>query len=253
MRQCEHATAVVEYFFNEMLPVQRAMFEDHLTHCARCQENLQALKITEQALNKYRRPAPDRKLLDDYHRQLAQTFQPSVHDRKRFWERVIERVLLQPSLTWRLAEAVVILVVGIFLGRIFFGQPADFTASNGYVRLGASLSVEPSLLQNYLQETEMVLLDVDNLDPVADQMVIHNLIQSAKYKYLVQKTILLKEQAQESDDQRMIELLNQVELILLELCNIETPADIETFIQIQQQLKNNYLLMQIKSLKQQAI
>lgn len=99
----------------------------------------------------------------------------------------------------------------------------------------------------------MVLLDVDNLDPIEDQMVIANLIQSAKYKYLTQKTILLKEQAQRSGDQRMIELLSQVELILLELCNIEAPADIETFLQIQQQLKEKYLLMQIKSLKQQVI
>lgn len=253
MRRCDQQLAVVDYFFNELPTAQRAIFEDHLTHCALCQQHLQDLKVAGQAIKNYRRPAPDATLLDNYHRQLQQTFGSPAMAGQWSWNNFIERVLRRPSLAWRLAEATIILALGIVLGRIFFGQSVIITTPQVTENISTSLFVAPSLLQNYLQETEMVLLDVDNLDPIADQMVIVNLIQSAKYKYLIQKTLLLKELAQKSGDQQMIQLLSQVELILLELCNLEPSAGSETFLQLQQQLKEKRLLMQIKSLKQQAI
>jgi len=111
-------------------------------------------------------------------------------------------------------------------------------------------SVEELILKNYLQETEMIFLDVSNLDPVDDHQLISNLVQSAKYKYLLQKTLLLRDQAKELENRQLSDLLNRIELILLELCNMEKNAYVETLAVIKKQLKDTHLLIEMKSVGQ---
>jgi hypothetical protein len=110
--------------------------------------------------------------------------------------------------------------------------------------------VEDLILKNYLQETEMIFLDVANLDPIEDQRLISSLVQSAKYKYLLQKTLLLREQASELENSQLSDVLSQIELILLELCNMEANAYEETLFLIKQQLKDTHLLIEMQTLNQ---
>lgn len=252
MSSCNQKHFVVDYFFDELANDQKIQYENHLKRCELCQQHLDDLKGTAKAVKRFQRQQPDKKFFKNYHRQLKEQFS-SEKKRTPIFDKVIDIFIRKPSIAIRIAEAVALLVLGIFIGRNFvwqseFSQTPVAQYQNNYQILNEDL-----LLKNYLRETEMVLLDVSNLDPVEDQKIIFNLIQSTKYRYLLQKTALLKNQAYELEDQQLIELLNRVELILLELCNLEeqvSPAAIE---EIKQQLKKSFLLMEIKSIKHQEI
>lgn len=252
MKNCDQKFFVVDYFFEDLSADQKQQFENHLEQCESCQDHLHSLETSSRMIDGYQRELPDARLLRQYHRQLKKDFYRKTRFAALF-EKFVDRVVLKPSIPLRIAEAVALLVIGIWIGRIIFWNPVAPLQPGVSNNLNVQTSNGELLLKNYLQETEMVLLDVDNLDPVEDEKVIFNLIQSAKYRHLVQKTILLKGQAQELENQELMVLLNQIELILLELCNLEKQTVVDTFSEIQQQLKASYLLIQIKSMKQQQI
>jgi len=252
MSSCNQKYLVVDYFFDELPSDQKTHIESHLGQCELCQQYLDDLKGTATAVKRFQRQQPDKKFLKNYHRQLQEQFFPEKK-KTHIFENLIDIFIRRPSIAIRIAEAVALLVLGIFIGRNFVWQsefsPAPMAQyQNDYQSLNEDL-----FLKNYLQETEMVLLDVSNLDPIEDQKIIFNLIQSTKYRYLLQKTALLKNQAYELEDQQLIELLNRVELILLELCNLEEQVSPAAIDEIKQQLKRSYLLMEIKSIKHQEI
>ncbi|HEX9972557.1 MAG TPA: hypothetical protein VGD14_10855 [bacterium] len=252
MSSCNQKHLVVEYFFNELTIDRKAQYESHLGQCELCQQHLDELKGTSKVVKRFQRQQPDKKFLKNYHRQLKEQFFPEKK-KTHVFENVIDIFIRRPSIAIRIAEAVALLVLGIFIGRNFvwqseFSQTPLSQYQNNYQILNEDL-----LLKNYLQETEMVLLDVSNLDPIEDQKIIFNLIQSTKYRYLLQKTAMLKNQAYELEDQQLIGLLNRVELILLELSNLGEQPSPATIDEIKQQLKKSYLLMEIKSIKHHEI
>jgi hypothetical protein len=252
MSSCNQKHFTVDYFFDELTDDQKLKYENHLKRCELCQQHLDALKGTATAVKRFQRQQPDKKFLKNYHRQLQEQFS-SEKKRTPIIDKVIDIFIRRPSIAIRIAEAVALLVVGVFIGRNFVWQSEFLRTPLSQYQNNYQILNEDLLLKNYLRETEMVLLDVSNLDPVEDQKIIFNLIQSTKYRYLLQKTALLKNQAYELEDQQLIELLNRVELILLELCNLEEQVSPAAIDEIKQQLKRSYLLMEIKSIKHQEI
>lgn len=252
MSSCKQKYLAVDYFFDELSEEQKVQYESHLGQCAFCQAHLDDLKSTAKIVHPYKREQPGKKALQNYHDQLkAQFF--TEKEKSNILEKIVDILFKRPSIPIRLAEALVVLVVGIFIGKYFV-----WTSDSSITPVIQNQNIyrasnEAFLLKNYLQETEMVLLDVANLDPIEDQKIIFDVIKSTKYRYLLQKTILLKDQAEQLEDHQLQGLLNQIELILLELCNLEEQAFPETIQEIKQQLKKSYLLMEIKSIKHQEI
>ncbi len=169
------------------------------------------------------------------------------------FEKIIETFIRRPSIPTRLAEAFVLILIGIFIGKMTIWKANPVAEPQVFNNITHQSSIEDILLTNYLQETEMILLDVANLDPVEDQTIIFNLIQSTKYKYLLQKTFLLRDQAKELENYQLSELLNEIELILLELYNLDKNAQVKTLSIIKQHLKDSHLLIEIKSMNQMNI
>ncbi len=249
MSNCDQEYIVVDYFFNELNQRERQNFENHLSYCKVCQEHVTALATTSKVLKKQKREQPEKKLLQNYHLQLANEFNTGKKVNSGF-DQIIEKFIRRPSIAIRLAESVVLILIGIFIGKMTIQESSTALDSVALNDVPFGSQVEELLLKNYLQQTEMILLDVANLDPVEDEQLLFNLIQSSKYKYLLQKTLLLRDQAKELENHQLSGLLNQIELILLELYNMETNASVETLSLIKQQLKETHLLIEIKSLDQ---
>ncbi len=252
MRQCDQEYLAVDYFFKELDSESRAKYRRHLAGCSMCQEHVRSLAATDRLVRQHRRPVPESALLRQYQLALAQRFASTVPAR-RWLDRVLDAWLRRPSIAIRLAEAVLLVLLGFLFGisRNWLPdrQPAPMVAQDTH----DLFAIESPLLKNYLQQTEMILLDVKNLDPVEDQQLILNLIQSAQYRYLLQKTLLLREQAQEVENVQLAELLNRIELILLELENVGMSGDVEILSLIQQQLRDTRLLFQIKAINPEGI
>jgi hypothetical protein len=234
MSTCDQKYVVVDYFFDELNRNERQQFESHLTNCEVCQEHLAALQTTSQVMKQQKREAPEKEVLRNYQLRLKQEFADDT-EKISFIKKILDKFIRRPSIAVRLAEAMVFILIGIFIGKSVIWNSA---------------SVEEVVLKNYLQETEMIFLDVSNLDPVTDHQLISNLVQSAKYKYLLQKTLLLRDEAKELENQQLSDVLNRIELILLELCNMEKNSYAETLAIIKKQLKDTHLLIEMKSVGQ---
>jgi hypothetical protein len=252
MSKCDQNYLIVDYFFNELKREDRQQFESHLTGCKTCEQQLGALAETSRVLKQQKREEPEKELLHNYHRQLRDKFNVEQKLTSRIGE-ILEKFVRRPSIAIRVAEAVVLILIGIFIGKTVIWQQGTSPVAEQLLGLASQPLVEDLILKNYLQQTEMIFLDVANLDPVEDQRLISNLVQSAKYKYLLQKTLLLREQAKELDNNQLADVLSQIELILLELCNMETNAYEETLFLIKQQLKDTHLLIEMKTLNQMDI
>jgi len=252
MSNCNQKYLVVDYFFDELKREEKQQFENHLTGCKSCKQQLDTLAVTSSLLKQIKREEPDRALLHNYHQQLKANFYGEQKLRPRI-EQFLEKFVRRPSIAIRLAEAFVLLLIGIFIGKTVIWQPGTIPVSDELTSLAYQPPIEQLILKNYLQQTEMIFLDVANLDPVADQQLISNLVQSAKYKYLLQKTLLLRDQAKELEDYQLSDVLSQIELILLELYNIENNAYEETLYLIKQQLKDTHVLIKMKTLNQMDI
>ena len=252
MSKCDRKFLVVDYFFHELKGEDKREFETHLVGCKTCERHLAALTETSRVLEGQRREKPEKKLLRNYHRLLQNEFKVSESWTSRF-DTIFDNLVRRPSIAIRFAEAVVLILIGVFIGRTFIWQPNTISVPNGSISLASQPQVEDLILKNYLQETEMIFLDVANLDPIEDQRLISSLVQSAKYKYLLQKTLLLRDQVDESENSQLSDVLGQIELILLELFNIEANAYEETLFLIKQQLKDTHLLIEMKTLNQMDI
>lgn len=252
MSKCDQKFLVVDYFFDELKRENKQQFESHLAGCKTCEQQLGALAETSWVMKQQRREKPGKELLHNYQQQLRDKFYVEQKLSSRI-KGFLEKFIRRPSIAIRLAEAVVLILIGIFIGKTVIWQQGTNPVPDELFSLASQPPVEDLILKNYLQQTEMIFLDVANLDPVEDQRLISNLVQSAKYKYLLQKTLLLRDQAKELDNNQLADVLSQIELILLELCNMETNAYEETLYLIKQQLKDTHLLIEMKTLNQMDI
>ncbi len=252
MSKCDQQYQVVDYFFDELKGDEKRQFKSHLAGCQICQEHLSALTTTSRVTRRQQRAKPAKELLRNYHLQLENIFS---EDRQSIslMDKILDKLIRRPSIAIRLAEAAVLILVGFFIGKVSIEKPGRVTEPLLLNDATAYSQTESLLLKNYLQQTEMVLLDVKNLDPIEDQELIFNLIQSAKYRYLLQKTLLLKKEAKDLEDQQLSQILNKIELILLELDNLEANGYIETMSLIKKQLQDTPLLIEIKSLNKMDI
>jgi len=253
MISCKRKYEAVDYVYNEMTEKQRENYELHVTACEQCQDQIRQLQIVNTLAEAYRRPEPDKKLVRKYHQELREKY----YNGSRFsfaLEHLKEKLITRPSIGIRFAEAFAILVIGIFIGKMTLWK-SDIPTKNGvFENAGLTSSVvEIVLLNNYLQEAEMVLLDVANLDPVADHSVILDLKKIAEYRRLLQKTMICREHARTSRDEKLENLLNQIEVILIELCNIEQVSLDESVMSLKQQLHDTNLLYSIKHVNQDNI
>lgn len=252
MTTCNQKYSVVDYYFNEMSVSQKDQFEKHLKKCKECAQYLAKFSATAPLIESLKREDPDKALLKAYRTQLKQQFEMSESLNNKL-NRLFQLWFVRPTIKIRLAEAVVLILIGLFIGRSTFwnnSPPVEYVDLNNNIY---QLNAAEILLDNYLQETEMILLDVANLNPSEDVQLLTNLKQIAIHRKLLQKTLLCREHAQEINDQQLLQLINEIEPILLELCNVQLETFDETLEAIKYQIEDSYLLLAIKNISERKI
>ncbi len=245
MKTCSKQNLIVDYFFGELNEIQKTEFKKHLANCEDCRNYFEAFASTAPLIKEQKRIKPKPEMLNLYY-QALKTKYPT---RKKFSFRtkdLLDFLIIKPPFPIRIAEAVVVLMIGIFIGRatIWKAEPAQqFTNGNDYT----TSHVSELILNHYLQETEMILLDVANTNPNEDEQVFLNLSQLAQYRNLLQKTSLCREKAEEANDEKLVTLIDDIELILLEICNIEQRTLTEKVNEIREQINESNLLFEIKN------
>jgi hypothetical protein len=225
-----------EALYQELAEDKRRRFEEHLKDCPSCAAEFEKMKSTLRIMAQRVRREPGQEFWGGYWTRLASKLQEEEQRRRR-----TSPLVLLPKWTYQAAAAVVLIVLGIFLGRVFFTSPGPKT------QLVAGKEAENMLrAENYFERSKVVLLAMVNFDPKAkDPYGLNFPEQKRVSRELVREAGYLKTQFSEPSQKRMRELVTDLEVILLQIANLEQQQGLAAVELVKQGVDERGILFKI--------
>lgn len=239
MKHCRKRVKVIDYFYDELTPDDRAQFEEHLEGCSECSGQLQQLNSTMKELSVLKPVRPTPRQLEKYHQHLKKYFQEESPIKK--WLKDSYQVLfINPPLGVRFAKIAVVFIIGIIIGANFFvnRQGTPVYSEN---------ELKSQVLNNVIFESEFLLLEISNAE---DARNLQEILENVNFMTLIQKTLFLKEHAKSVSDERLYDLLGQLELILLELANFDMTDPEQELDYIRKNIDELHIFVELRQMRQ---
>jgi len=219
-KQCDiQQERFVEALYGELSGDALQEFETHLHGCETCAAEFKRLKATLQTMNQRSRETVDEPFFENYWERLsdrmnAENFPEQKTSRQKF-----------PKWGYQISAAAAILLLGIIIGRFWMNMPGQAPPPV------AQKNVQHEMLQarttQYLEKSKVLLLGLVNLDTEAHDPETIDLqrFQSVSQQ-LLRETGALKPALQKSREQRLGQLVNDLEVILMQIANLESREDV---------------------------
>lgn len=203
----------------------------HAAVCPACQREWDALKSIVSATA--RRDDPGEAYWSSYQARLETRMQKPTRP-------VLIR--LQPALQW--AAALALITLGVLLGRSsLFGEPATTVDPPG---ASSQLAALDEHTYRFLERSRTVLLAVANFTPGEDQPEDLDLDRRrAIAGQLVSESADLQTRLTSADQQRLSQLIADLEIILLQLANLDAEVDIPQLEMLQHGVNQKAILFKI--------
>jgi len=213
MNSCRRCGKIFpEALYHELSEDEQRLFEEHLSACPGCAAEFEKMKSTMRIMDRRVRPEPGQKFWDGYWSRLASRLQ---EEEKR--KRQTSPLALLPRWAYLSAAAVLLVVLGVFLGRVFFFSPGP-----GLQRTAGKEEQSILRAQNYFERSKVVLLALVNFDPkTKDPYGLDFPEQKRVSRELVREAGYLKTQFSSPSQKRLRELVSDLEVILLQIANLE--------------------------------
>ncbi len=244
---CKDVQKKLSEYLEKRLPGPRqTKFEKHLKECANCSAELEALKrIVSEASSFERVTAPD-SLWTRIESELDVTDEPFPQRISNKITELSERVaglVRFPVPLIQAAGVFAILLIGIFLGRNFFPTSENENLRPTDVEQ-AELKLVSQRTEHYLDKSAMLFLGIVNAESPqegnsnwdTEKRVARNLIKEAAF---------LKGGLSRAKNERVKQLVEELELILLEIANLEEKQDVENIELIKSGIDRKGLLLKI--------
>lgn len=226
-------------------------------------EAAKAFREMEASLNlalSRERPEPPPAFWDGFYdrleaRMTAEARQPvRVPEVATWWRRGVavlsEALAPVPRPAWQLAMAVGLIAVGALIGRFFIGTPtsqppplAVDTTATGAPILQASTA--EARAHTYLDRSKVLLLALVNADPAMGPAALNLPRKQEVARSLVAESGLLQAALEEPDQQRLRELVADLEVILLQIANLEAQHDMPGIEIVQHGVERSAILLKI--------
>lgn len=211
------------------------------------------MKETLAAIKKQDRRDPGPEFWDGYWTRLEQRLEREEEGLKaaparRSWPARIFAVF--PKWAYQGAAAVVLIAVGVFIGRIAFMPPRpqiEATRVSGTEVQQASGQAGPWMrAQNYLQRSKLILLALVNFDPASEDAYGLDLPRQKQVsRELVNEAAFLKNELKEPGQARLRELVSDLETILIQIANLESEQDLTAVEFVKQGVESRGVLLKI--------
>lgn len=229
MNKCKKTRKMFDdVFFNEISESDKNAFDRHLESCSKCRTEFQKnnLMLANILPGQSVEPSPD----------FWENYTANLHQRM-----LSEGVLTEgksrtlagwftafsvPRWALQAAAALSLVIIGIFIGRMFFPgtipAPQNGQESNNFA----------SLLQrtgDFIDRSRVILLAIENVDLETQSVQAINLPYQRKIsKDLVKSATALKRELSQSRQRRLEELIDELEVILLQIANMDPGSEMET-------------------------
>ncbi len=268
MKRCRSWRKMIpEALYGDMDTITREKLERHLAVCRRCSNLYGGMAATVRKMNA--RPAPDRppQFWVSYWDRLEWRMAHEIGESKgaRAGRKVHpaggphkpRRAFSAPRWAYGAAAAVIFLSLGIFIGRTLLRPPAEpplltratpsETALGGQPALETVTAAPPLTMRasRYLKRSRVLLLAVVNSDLRAEDFFRLNLpLQKKTSDELVKEATVLKKELR-SSDRRLERLISDLEMILLQIANLKSDADISAVEIIKAGVESRDILFKI--------
>ena len=253
MSECKKCrTFFLEHFYGELDDSKEQFLKDHLLVCKKCLSEFDKMKATLEFAGKRARPEPQEKFWDAYEERLAELIQKkkfSEADRVSWGKRRWKDFNLVPKWAFQAAAALVLIFVGVFLGRIIFSPSIPETSQFAQQGLVSQQTPGTALVhrsQDYIDRSKLILLALVNFDPATEDPFALDLPYQQKVsRELVREAGLLKKELAQSDQERLEDLIASLEIILLQIANLESESDFEAIELLKEGIEGRGILMEI--------
>ena len=223
----------VEALYDELSSDEKKAFQAHLNTCPGCAQAYAQLASTLQVMDRRQRPEPEEVFWTGYWDRLRDRMdaQESAPQQEAWWKRWIPGMAPAPRWAFRAAAAAALIVLGVFIGKLTF-TPSSPRARNVVHkgRPSAEFAALRSRTDQYLERSKVLLLGLINLDTDSEETSGLSLQKHREVSQnLVQEAGFLKQGLSDARaEQRLIELVGDLEVILLQIANLEEENDLST-------------------------
>ncbi len=248
MQVCKkHKDQFIEALYGELDTNEFKRLQQHLEVCPKCREEYNQMQNTIKQMGSDHVPNPNKQFWDNYwakleERMIAENIQiENRAERKNI-------ISLRPNVrawTIRILSAAAMLLIGIGIGYLYFANPDPMDRSvSGQIPVKKAAYSQKAA--DYLEKSKILLLgfinfDTDQIDPTTMDFSRQQLVA----KSLIRQAAVLKDDLKGKENQRVLALIQELEIILLQISNYEKEFDIPAIELIKSGVDNNALMMKI--------
>lgn len=254
MNNCRKCRSMfVEAIYGELTSDQQERFNCHLESCPKCAEEFGRMKLSTEIMDKRVRSEPEAHYWESYWDNLAERMKQEENQVSKlftWWQRFKENFYFEPRLTYRLAGAVALLVIGIFIGKLYFAGGSSTDFQPGITEQNLKISAEQTAVKvradRYIARSKVLLLGMINFDPETEDAYALNLPYQKKISQnLVQEAVVLKNELNDPAHEKLRELVADLEVILLQIANLESELDMDGIEMVKSGVDRRGILLKI--------
>jgi hypothetical protein len=254
MSDCKkYQDMIVDSLYGELPSEEKPILDQHLEQCALCRQEFEEMTGTIRTMSQRVRPESAAGFFEGYWDRLAKRMDEERVVRaakNKRWEFLIPRTVGHiPRWAYQAVASILLVVVGIFLGRMFFapGQVMDqpVTITQAASQPGSQIDVSQRAF-NYIQRSKLIVLAISNFDTENhDPYTLDLPYQQQVSRELVQEASWLKGELSGRHQRRLQELISDLEVILLQIANLEDDSDLSAIELVQDGVKSRGVLFKI--------
>ncbi len=242
-----------EAFYEELNAEQKKFLESHISVCEGCESEYVEVTSTLKIMGKRARPEPEQAYWNGYWSRLARRMEKEkslTSKSESWWHTFIRAFTFAPKWALQTAAALVLVVLGIYLGKMIFSPTITGVQQAGQMRAVTS-QIESSAeyihrAQNYIERSKLIILALINFDPETEDPYGLDLpYQQQVSRELVSEASFLKQEIADPDQRRLQHLITDLEVILLQIANLESERDFEAIELVKKGVDSRGILLQI--------
>lgn len=220
---------------NQLSAEEKEYFDNHLKNCPTCARNFQALQTVFEQTQLAHPPQPYETFWQHYWSELQlnlnkpkKAFNPLHWFSERSTEHYLKLGLA--------AAAILILSIGLYLGELRFRISDKNTI--------AAVEDIQQTAQSYLERSKILLTSFSNIEPGTER--IPNFEQhKALSQKLIHQSAGLKKELDPSAQKRMLSLIDDLEVVLMQIANMDSTYDLNTIEMIQYSVEQKSVLFKL--------
>ncbi|MDH4196448.1 MAG: anti-sigma factor [Candidatus Aminicenantes bacterium] len=240
---------MLEALYGELSAEDHALFDAHLRACPECAAEYSVLGATLEVMDRRERPDPGANFWDGYWERLEKRMEreaakSAAPEPESVWRRARRALSTVPRWAFQASAALALVVVGVLIGRAVFAPsgpgPAEVVA--------AAQPADPMLVRanDYIQRSKVLLLGLVNFDPAQKDIYGLNLPRQKQIsRELLSEAVYLKPALRDARNERLRELVTDLEVTLLQIANLESEDDLEAVDLVRAGVDKRSLLLQI--------